>query len=258
MNDNTQTLAQFIAAHAPGHRFGTKALHDLVDGIRKTGKGGSITFTVKIAPDPKRSNALLVSDAVTSKVPQFDPPQRLTWLLPSGEIVDHDPNQLSLDLEQPRTTSTATSTTETAGGVFDQDAPALDELTADERAKLEEQQRRLADFAAEAFSRDAPDDDAADVPAVRDADPAPFDPTLPTDAKAADFDPTDPDAPPMFLEGGDLTAAVTADDFDTSTAMALADAAEQKAPDNVTAIGSKPTRKRAPSKRKTAAAASAE
>lgn len=241
MEQNTQTLAQFIAEHAPGHRFGTKALHELVEGIKRTGKGGSVSFTIKLVPDPKRSHALLVSDAVVAKVPQLDPPQRLTWLTPSGEIISHDPNQLPLPIDDPAAVRTSVTTIETGGGIFTGEAP--DDADDDVPAHSEEQAARVLQFAEAAFAQTPPpgaiDDDGevsegvvqqlVDGGLVEVVEPAPGD-DLPMQDDVAGQD--------------DEPGSVKPDDFETTTGAALAEAAAAAAaPDNVTEIKTRAPRK---------------
>jgi len=83
----------FIDQHSPGKSEAGRLLGKLVDAVRDTGKPGTLTFTVKIEPDKAQPNTgLLISDEVAAKLPKHERPVRKAWTLPSGAIVDYDPD----------------------------------------------------------------------------------------------------------------------------------------------------------------------
>lgn len=83
----------FIDQHAPGKSEAGRLLGKLVDAVRDTGKPGTLTFVVKIEPDKAQPNTgLLISDEVTAKLPKHERPVRKAWMLPSGAVVDYDPD----------------------------------------------------------------------------------------------------------------------------------------------------------------------
>ena len=86
-------FTEFIQDHAPGRSEAGRLLGKLVDAVRDTGKPGTLTFTVKIDVDKAQPNTgLLISDEVAAKLPKHERPVRKAWMLPSGQVVDYDPD----------------------------------------------------------------------------------------------------------------------------------------------------------------------
>lgn len=258
-NENQQTLADFIRDHAPEHRRGTKALHELVQAVRNTGKAGTVTFTVKLEPDKRTVGALLVSNVVAKKIPELDPPQRVVWYQPSGELVDHDPAQPPIpglpawQLDADRQAA-ASSPIQLRQVVFNA-APDQDEDTPDPVlvAKMKDQADNLARFAQEAnsggvFTQEPVDQDEDGGPAgIFDQDGPDHDEddgdTLTATFVGIPRESTVVDEPVDAPQPGDDLPMVDPDDYDTGTAMALADAVNVQ-PSNVHQISDKPKRKR--------------
>jgi len=86
-------FTDFIKDHSPGRSEAGRLLGKLVDAVRDTGKPGTLTFTVKIDVDKAQPNTgLLISDEVAAKLPKHERPVRKAWMLPSGVVVDYDPD----------------------------------------------------------------------------------------------------------------------------------------------------------------------
>ena len=81
------------AAHAEASR----ALHDLVAAVADTGKVGTMTLTVKLAPLKGSTEQIMVEARVASKPPKSDPGAALFWRDRSGNLVRNDPNQPEID-----------------------------------------------------------------------------------------------------------------------------------------------------------------
>lgn len=89
-------ITQFIEDHSPGKTEAGKMLAKLIDAVKDTGKGGSMTLVIKIEPDKTQPTALLISDEITAKLPKHERPVRKAWLTRGGLVVDFDPNTPSL------------------------------------------------------------------------------------------------------------------------------------------------------------------
>ena len=91
-------FVDFIEQHSPGKSEAGRLLGKLVDAVRDTGKPGTLTFTVKIEVDKAQPNTgLLISDDVAAKLPKHERPVRKAWMLPSGVVVDYDPDAPPLE-----------------------------------------------------------------------------------------------------------------------------------------------------------------
>ena len=84
------------------------ALEKVVAAVRATGKSGSITLTVKVAPASKGSNdVLLLESAIRSKLPEPDRGMTIFYATEDNRLVRNDPKQIQLplrvvDIEQPK------------------------------------------------------------------------------------------------------------------------------------------------------------
>lgn len=86
-------FTDFVEQHVPGKSEAGRLLGKLVDAVRDTGKPGTLTLVVKIEPDKAQPNTgLLISDEVAAKLPKHERPVRKAWFLPSGQVVDYDPD----------------------------------------------------------------------------------------------------------------------------------------------------------------------
>lgn len=90
-------ITEFIEDHSPGKSEAGRMLGKLIDAVRDTGKGGSMTLVIKIEPDKAQpATGLLISDEITAKLPKHERPVRKAWMTKSGLVVDFDPDAPSL------------------------------------------------------------------------------------------------------------------------------------------------------------------
>lgn len=91
-------FAAFLLEHAKGksHDELSQALRDLVLAVEETGKSGKITYVVTVKPQERVDGAVIVSDKITCALPELDRPQSLFFATDNGELVRHDPRQLSI------------------------------------------------------------------------------------------------------------------------------------------------------------------
>lgn len=79
------------------HEELSQSMHDLIGAVRDTGKAGSMTFTIKVAPMKKNADALLVSDSITLRAPQHDRKDSIFYTDKQGNLTRSDPNQLAFE-----------------------------------------------------------------------------------------------------------------------------------------------------------------
>ena len=89
----------------------SESLHELIARVRDTGKKGTITLTITVAPVKNASeNTLTVSDLVTTKLPAHDRRVSLFFADADGNLSRRDPNQLEFsglrEVPEPVTPST--------------------------------------------------------------------------------------------------------------------------------------------------------
>lgn len=90
-------FSEFVEEHLPGKREAGVALNKLIDAVRDVGKPGTLTIQIKIEPDKVQPHAILISEAIVLKAPKHERPVRKAWLMPSGAVVDYDPDAPPLD-----------------------------------------------------------------------------------------------------------------------------------------------------------------
>lgn len=77
-------------------------LSKLVEAVRLTGKGGTLTLTIGIAPG--KAGSLEVADKVRLKLPEELPEPALWFADKHGRLTRHDPDQLTLPMTEKDTT----------------------------------------------------------------------------------------------------------------------------------------------------------
>lgn len=77
------------------HRQLSDAQHQLIEEVLRTGKSGTLTLTVTIAPDDVESRRLVISEKVTTKLPVASVKKSIFWANPEGNLVRTDPSQMS-------------------------------------------------------------------------------------------------------------------------------------------------------------------
>lgn len=85
------------------------ALEKVVAAVRETGKSGSLTFTLKVAPASKgHTDVLLVESQVKTKLPEAERGMTIFYATDDNLLVRNDPKQQTLPLrvvefdQQPR------------------------------------------------------------------------------------------------------------------------------------------------------------
>lgn len=74
----------------------SQQIKELVEAVRATAKGGSITLKISIAPingDPKK---VVMIDEIKSNIPQTPKGGSLFWTTDLGGLVNRNPDQLEL------------------------------------------------------------------------------------------------------------------------------------------------------------------
>lgn len=70
-----------------------EGLHDLIARVRDTGKKGTLTLTVSVAPLDKDVSTLVVSDEIRLKLPEHDRKASIFYTDDAGNLSRTDPNQ---------------------------------------------------------------------------------------------------------------------------------------------------------------------
>lgn len=73
------------------------ALFDLVARVRDTGKKGSLSLTITVAPMDKDVDVLVVTDEIRLKLPEHDRKASLFYPDKTGNLSRSDPQQLTFD-----------------------------------------------------------------------------------------------------------------------------------------------------------------
>ena len=99
VEDDVKPFATFLIEHARGrtHDELSRKLRDLLEAVEETGKGGTITYTVKITPEPKADHAVIVTDNVKVSTPSLDRPASIFFVDDRYRLVRNDPRQLTFD-----------------------------------------------------------------------------------------------------------------------------------------------------------------
>jgi hypothetical protein len=96
--DRPRRFTDWLAEHRNGLADGdlTEALRDLTEACSRTGKNGTLTITLKVAP---KGDMLAVSDTLSVKLPT-EVEERLYWVDLGGNLTRNHP------LQPPLTTPT--------------------------------------------------------------------------------------------------------------------------------------------------------
>lgn len=94
-----RAFATWIIEQAGGrtHDEMSEGLRDLVSRVQDTGKKGSITLVVKVAPLDKDPNVLVVSDEIKLNLPEHDRKASIFYTDANGDLTRNDPNQMTID-----------------------------------------------------------------------------------------------------------------------------------------------------------------
>lgn len=75
----------------------SEALWDLVARVRDTGKKGTVSLTVTVAPMKNDLDVLVVTDEIKLRLPEHDRKASLFYPDKDGNLTRTDPNQLSFE-----------------------------------------------------------------------------------------------------------------------------------------------------------------
>lgn len=74
----------------------TEALNELTNACTETGKGGTLTLSIKLKPG--RAGQVEILDDVKTKLPSFERGSTLMFSTPDGNLQRDDPRQQKLEL----------------------------------------------------------------------------------------------------------------------------------------------------------------
>ncbi|MEV0090393.1 hypothetical protein [Streptomyces sp. NPDC050738] len=89
-------FAAFLQDQAGGqlHAELSQQLHDLLQAVQETGKGGSIALKLDIKPiSGTDGRTVTVTDSVTAKTPKTERPKSIFFLADDGNLSRTDPRQ---------------------------------------------------------------------------------------------------------------------------------------------------------------------
>lgn len=89
-------FAAFLQEQSGGrtHEELSVKLHDLIEAVQETGKGGSLTLKIDVRPIPGAGKrTLTVTDAVAAKVPKPDRQKSIFFVTDDGNLSRNDPTQ---------------------------------------------------------------------------------------------------------------------------------------------------------------------
>lgn len=97
-DDEHTEFAAVLMQHNRGtaHAEASRALAEVVEACKRTGKKGSVTVRLDIEPQPKMGNVIKVTDHVVSKVPAADRVGSMWFPGEHGDLHRNDPRQHEL------------------------------------------------------------------------------------------------------------------------------------------------------------------
>ena len=97
-NVEAKEFCAFLLEQASGktHDELTDGLRDLVNKVRDTGKKGSLTLVVNVAPMKEDRTVFVVTDEIKLKLPEHDRKASIFWPDKDGSLLRNDPNQRSI------------------------------------------------------------------------------------------------------------------------------------------------------------------
>jgi hypothetical protein len=105
---STKAFAVFLQELRDGraHAEMTAKLEELLNAVRETGKGGSITFKLKIKPSGRGADVdkVTVADDITASLPELEHGDDMFYLTEDLDLSRNHPRQRSLELREPPST----------------------------------------------------------------------------------------------------------------------------------------------------------
>jgi hypothetical protein len=86
-------------------------LGELLQKVKDTGKGGSITLEIKVGPATRGSEVdkVVIKDKITAKLPSPERGEDFYWLTDDSQLSRNHPRQTSLDLRDAATITPPTT-----------------------------------------------------------------------------------------------------------------------------------------------------
>lgn len=100
-------FAAFVQEQRNGGLHGelSDALAELVSAVQETQKAGTVSLTVKVAPN-KDGVTVTVTDKIAKKIPEGDRGAAIFFVMGDGNLVRRDPRQIELPLREVVNTKT--------------------------------------------------------------------------------------------------------------------------------------------------------
>lgn len=117
MSKQVRPFGDFIQElnHGGSHSELSAALNELVTAVSDLGKGGTLTYTIKVAPAGRAEGMVTVTDDVKLKLPVGARPDSVFFITPDGNLMRDNPAQPRLPLrEVPRPGAATTDSEEVA------------------------------------------------------------------------------------------------------------------------------------------------
>lgn len=94
-NPIVRPFAAWLVEQSNGHTHDElgDGLHDLIARVRDTGKKGSITLTVTVAPMKENERMLILKDQIVLKLPEHERKSSIFYADENGNLVRNDPDQ---------------------------------------------------------------------------------------------------------------------------------------------------------------------
>jgi hypothetical protein len=80
------------------HHELSETFNELILAVGVTGKVGTLTYTIKIAPAEDEDGMVRITDTVTAKVPEGKRPSTMWYVTDDGNLSRHNPAQTRLPL----------------------------------------------------------------------------------------------------------------------------------------------------------------
>jgi hypothetical protein len=101
---NTQAFAVFLQDLRDGraHSELSAGLADLLAAVKDTGKGGTLTFSLKVKPGARGKDVdkVIITDNVKVDLPKPERGEDFFWVTDSNELSRKHPRQQSLELRE--------------------------------------------------------------------------------------------------------------------------------------------------------------
>lgn len=98
-NPQLRPFAEWLLEQSSGstHDELSEGLHDLVSRVKDTGKKGTLTLVVTVAPMKEDQEVLVVSDEIKLKLPEFARKASIFYADGDGNLTRKNPNQMEFD-----------------------------------------------------------------------------------------------------------------------------------------------------------------